>query len=376
MDVSIIEEYEAFAALEDEWNDLLKRSSFLHPQLTWDWFDTSWRHLEDDVTRLAVFRVTQKGILRGIAPLMIVHEQLPFHRVYRIRTLSWIMVNADVVDFIVDDGKASTVIEHIWAAIFDFEGWDLLALDRVSSMSPNFILHHQICARYHHALRPVSWTLQGGNPILPIDGDFDEYFEKIRKSKAIADIDRRLKRLQESGTDIRYEIATQWDDKLDMQLKQLAEEKLEVTDHPILLADSRYTEWLSDIRRKYDERGYWLIYLIYNQADDGKPIAYAICFLFSRAIYYWTVAYDPAYARFSIGKLLLKSVLKESWNRQIDRFDFMFGAENYKMQWKPDLAFQFRLSIARSRIKAAWCLMKYLKPLFKRLIVRKSGISG
>jgi Acetyltransferase (GNAT) domain len=55
-------------------------------------------------------------------------------------------------------------------------------------------------------------------------------------------------------------------------------------------------------------------------------------FSFGR-VYSWIPAYDSAYSRYAPGKLLLLSLLEESFNRHHQEFDFLIGGESYKWDY-------------------------------------------
>jgi CelD/BcsL family acetyltransferase involved in cellulose biosynthesis len=47
-------------------------------------------------------------------------------------------------------------------------------------------------------------------------------------------------------------------------------------------------------------------------------------------LYWWVPAYDPEFARYSPGRLMLEAMLRESFHRQHVEFDFLIGNEAYK----------------------------------------------
>lgn len=374
MDISIVETYEGFSSLKEEWNHLLKRSSFPHPQLTWEWFDIAWRHLKPR-GHLAVFCALEGERAIGFAPMMVLQESAFLRSIIKIRLLTWVLYNADVADFIVEERRANEAIEEIWKAVHDYKGWDLIRLDNLTSMSPHFMVHHRVCARL---FRRARWTLKEGHPFVRVSGSFGEYYQSLRKSKAISDIGRRFQRLQEKGSRVHFEFKTSWDDEVHKQLLELAVGRVEATGHQSFLVDFHYANWLSEIRRTYNNLGYWLVFLLYDDSRDNLPIAYAICFSYADVICYWTVSYNPQYAQYSVGKLLLKYTLEKAWERGARIFDFMAGAEEYKLQWKPEVAFLFGLSFSRSRIKEAWSWTQIFRPatVLKRISLLRGWVSS
>ncbi len=352
MDVSLVDSYSQFLGLKAEWNDLVQRSSFPHPQLTWEWFDIGWRHLKSD-RRLAIFRIKDRGRLVGLAPLMVVKEPIAVKGMLKVRRLVWIAYdppNVDTVDFIVEKDLAARTIESLWKAVREYSAWDSLRLELFSSLSPNFRIHHQVCRR---VFGTPTWVLRTPIYVVPIKGSFEAYWETVSKTRAISDIDKRLRRLQESGGRPRLEVTANWDDELHENLLRLSAKRIEATGHPAFLLLPQVASWLSEVRQTYNKLGYWLIFLAHDDAKDQQgPIAYRICFNFQGAIYDFTSFYDREYAEYAVGKLLLKFVLEETWRRGARMYDFMSGAQEYKLQWEPEQAFKFNLIWHRNPIRA------------------------
>ena len=364
MNIAIVETYEDFRRLKKDWNELLERSSFRHPQLMWEWFDAAWSYMESP-KHVAVFCARDGERLVGIGPMAVLEGSLLPKGYFKVRVLSWILYSSDVVDFIVEKEVAKQVVEEIWKAVHDYGKWDFLKLDNFTSMSPNFLFHHQVCNRLFRSAR---WRLLDGHPHLRVSGSFQGYYEDVRRSKAIADIERRLRRLEEKGGRVRFETRTTWDEKIHEELLRLAGKRKEAGDRSPLLADSLRTQWLSRVRESYNGLGYWLICLLYDDAGRGSLIAYAICFSSGEGLYYWTVSFDPDYAEHSVGKLLLRHVIEEAWLRGARLFDFMAGAEEYKLQWRPEVAFFFGLCVSRTPITEAWRWTRFLRPGLRRII--------
>ena len=358
VDVSLITTYDGFLALQHDWNSLLQRSTFSHPQLTWEWFDAAWRRISFPA-QLAVVSVRYRGHLVGLAPLMLVEEPIAARGAVTAQRLVWIAyAYPDVVDFIVATRRTEQIIESMWQTISEWQAWDSLQLRNFTSMSSNFIRHKHICDQLFPG---CTWTLLNGHPYLPVSGSFDDYFGSLQ-SKAIRDIDRRYRRLLEAGIKLRFEVDTAWDDQLHQEMICMDRKRAEVTgDRSLLLAEDR-ADWLAEIRNHYRMRGDWILFLLRDDTDHGRLIAYMSCFQRNRAVYDWIVSYDLDYSEYSVGKLMLKYVLEEVWRRDASLFDFMAGAEEYKLQWKPEVAFLFKLSFIRNErkemVRRGWSQLK------------------
>jgi len=82
-----------------------------------------------------------------------------------------------------------------------------------------------------------------------------------------------------------------------------------------------------------------------------KLIAAHYCLTAQGVCHSWIPAYDPAFRRYSPGKLLLRRLLFEAPERSIERFDFGAGDEPYKYQFANDASSVRRVMIDRNPLR-------------------------
>jgi hypothetical protein len=68
--IEVIQNQAAFAALKDEWTELLSAGSSRCLFLTWEWLHTWWKHLAGG-KRLRIAAVRRDGRLAALAPLAV-----------------------------------------------------------------------------------------------------------------------------------------------------------------------------------------------------------------------------------------------------------------------------------------------------------------
>ncbi len=66
---------------------------------------------------------------------------------------------------------------------------------------------------------------------------------------------------------------------------------------------------------------------------DGRVIAATYCLEAHGHLYFYQPGFDPAFARFHVGKLLLAHVLETCFASEVTEFDFLRGLEPYKFDW-------------------------------------------
>lgn len=70
----------------------------------------------------------------------------------------------------------------------------------------------------------------------------------------------------------------------------------------------------------------------------GQPIAWHLGIVDRNELYWWFPTYDPAWARFSPGKVLLARLLEHGLAAGWQRVHFLTGGHDYKLAWRPEPA--------------------------------------
>jgi CelD/BcsL family acetyltransferase involved in cellulose biosynthesis len=70
LEVAVIRDPQAFAALEEEWDDLYRRCPRATPFQSWAWLYTWWEYYGEGY-ELRLITVRHEGLLVGIIPLML-----------------------------------------------------------------------------------------------------------------------------------------------------------------------------------------------------------------------------------------------------------------------------------------------------------------
>jgi CelD/BcsL family acetyltransferase involved in cellulose biosynthesis len=78
-----------------------------------------------------------------------------------------------------------------------------------------------------------------------------------------------------------------------------------------------------------------------------KAISWHVGFLYKRRFYADTATFDSAFSNYSPGKVHLAKLLEEAFRQQVEVFDFLAGAESYKLWWTQQAIGLYRLSILR-----------------------------
>lgn len=66
---------------------------------------------------------------------------------------------------------------------------------------------------------------------------------------------------------------------------------------------------------------------------DGKPVASYYLFQYNRDLLFYLSGFDPAFARYSPGAVLLGRIIRDAIENNCREFDFMRGSTPYKFKW-------------------------------------------
>lgn len=66
---------------------------------------------------------------------------------------------------------------------------------------------------------------------------------------------------------------------------------------------------------------------------DGNIVGAMYCFQYKDKLSYYNSGFDPAFAKYSIGTILIACGIEEAISRGVREFDFLRGAEKYKYLW-------------------------------------------
>ena len=170
-----------------------------------------------------------------------------------------------------------------------------------------------------------------GLPYVAIDGmSWEEYEKGLRKSHR-GDVRRQRRRLEEEG-DLRLDVrdGTQG-------LEGLLEEGFGVEGSGWKDAEGTSIKAHPATRRFYTEVAGWAaehgwLRLAFLRLD-GRAIAFDYCLELDRTHYLLKTGYDPAYERFSPGKVLRYLMLARAFSEGLAAYELLGRLESWKQNW-------------------------------------------
>lgn len=116
----------------------------------------------------------------------------------------------------------------------------------------------------------------------------------------------------------------------------------------------------------------WLHF--YTIRKNNEMIGALYCYNYKGTLMYMQGGFNPEYAKLNLGNYIIYRAIRDAIDQQLEIFDFMRGAEEYKFRWTSDVRYLHRLIIARS-VKGRIYLWRHrtirsLKAFLKNRILR------
>ena len=360
-----------FAALRDEWNDLLRRSRSDTIFLTWEWQTTWWRYLGASRGPLYLLAAHDAGRLVGILPLYLSDDA-------GLRTLQVVgcIEVSDYLDLIVEAGQeepvyaaflawltgpstalrsaqdASTPLHPIGGILSgterrvrsEVEGagpdapwWDMVDLCNQPAAS---LAHVQLA----EMARAAGWAIEVFQedvcpvitlPRLEVTGAsesaghfqmWESYLDSLDK-KERHEIRRKLRWLEREAPEAQVRLVT-GGPEMDAALATfIALHRLSSRAKDAFMTDEMQ-DFFRAIAAILAERG-WLQLSFLEIA--GQPVASYFCFDYGNQTLVYNSGYDPqASPQLSPGWVLLARLIEHAIAQGRTRFDFLQGNEDYK----------------------------------------------
>lgn len=332
---AVLSDTQAFASLQDSWQELLTNSAHNNLFLTWQWLFTWWMH-EHQGRTLHIVIVHLDDRLIGIAPLAIRGRAM--RRLVPWRALEFLgsgSVGSDYLDLIVREGDEAEALAAIGAALAHC-GLPLEFARVSASGSHVATLLDQLKAQGWYAVQRSTEVC----PYIRLPDSFDAYLATLGSSHRY-NFRRRLRQLRKNF-DLQFDTVNS------------AADAGQALEELIVLHLQRWndrggstafhTTSLKNFHRELILRALGAgILRMYVLRLDGDFAGILYGFLHQRRFYYYQAAFDPRYDKFSVGLVTLGLGIEQSIEEGAAEFDFLHGDESYKFLWSIDVRHLIRL---------------------------------
>jgi CelD/BcsL family acetyltransferase involved in cellulose biosynthesis len=362
--VETISDVPHFAALKQEWNELLQSSGSDGLFLTWEWLYTWWKHLAED-RQLLIIAVRCEGVLIALAPCCLSSASLAHRRLLPVlEFLGSGFAGSDYLDVIVLRGHD----EEACQALSSY-----LAGERMMLRWTQLKRRDCVAAGVAAALVGNGWsaaeTLTNICPFIPLAGkSWDSYLATLGAEHRY-NFHRKWKRLNRDYSVSLEQVRTQAQCRESIDLL-IAQHNLRWRDRGG--SDAFHTSALVAFHQEFSqvalERGWLRLYVL---RVDGKPAACLYGFLYRRTFYFYQSSLDAAYDKYSAGLVTLGLAIKSAIEEGVVEYDLLHGNEAYKSHWSCDSRGLIRLEMYPPRALGWICRKSVEVERSARRIVRR-----
>ena len=305
---------EAFAALGDSWDDLVRAMPRPSPHLLHPWLVAWWRHFGEG-RELAVQVAYRGDRLIGALPVCI-------QRRHGVRVLTFL--GADQValaDLLLASGERAGICAEL--------------AERAKATKHDYADFHGLpgSSRLKKALGSsrLELIVRAEAPVLELDGiDWETHYRTQLSSNQRALHRRRMRQLGKLGTlettvaRTREELAPALEDAFELHALRWRG-RPDRSDFGTEVGKQFHREATAGLADLDVAR-------IVTLKLDGKAIAFSYYFLLERAMYCYRLAFDPELQRLSPGLVNRYDSLASAFAEGATRIEFLGGMERYKME--------------------------------------------
>ena len=300
-----------FEELKEIWKELLQKNEVNEVFLTYEWLTTWWNVYGKD-KQLLLLKITDNNEVIGIAPLMIENKVIKFIG----------DPHSDYHDFIICKNKEWTIREIIGHIRKNIKH-KLMNLTNIPDCSSTISILERNSKIYFKKILNVC-------PYIRINSSYED-FKKSMKSKLRKNIKRGLELYEDKlGFNIENGDLNKFFD--------LHKKRWDNTKTP-----SRFNK---EIHKSFFEGISKLNFfkLSYLKFED-KTLAFHAGLYYNNKAFSYMPAYDPDYYKMSPGFVLLNLLIKNSFENNLNEFDFGNGAEEYKNRFSEDNRTNYMINV-------------------------------
>ena len=330
------------SGLGDEWDGLLARTTTTLPFLSWAWVSAWLDTLGSDADlELLTARDAADGRLVGVAPFFVEGRRRAGIPHTALRFIGSGPAAPDHLDLLVEQGRRD-VAEARWSRLEEGRRWDLLDLDGAldGGFVADFALRRSGDPGGHQTTVPYL--------SLALDGGWEAVQGRFGRSHR-SNIRRYARKMDdEAGAPVAIRMVADADE-IGSTVDRLGDLHQQVRtaqgDRGAFATDA-----LRAFHRTMAVRLAEAGRLRLHRLDVGGAMVAAICcFRQGDTVAFYTTGYDQRWARYGPGRRVMAAAIRAAVEEGAVEFDFLRGAEPYKLAWGAEVEHDLRIIRPTSR---------------------------
>jgi hypothetical protein len=331
--IAEVNEINRFLELRHEWNKVLNRSRSDNVYLTWEFLSTYWKHFGKE-KKLRILYTENKGKIIAIAPLR--QSRYSFASPFSYDVIEPLAFRgltpegADYTGFILAERKEEC-LKLFLTYLVEHNDWDFIYLMDVPETSMNMNLLADITRGIHLTLYSEEGAVC---PYMSVPNSLEAFLSKL-SGKVRKNLRRCIKNLKSDYGTVELKRYDEYG-SLEAAMKtffELHQKRWSLRNMPGAFHSQEIRNFYIDVARLFANNGWLALYFL--MADD-KPIATQYCFEFGQKMYYALGGFDPDFADYSVGNLILIKIIEKCIEKGIREYDLLKGGEQYKFRYTTD----------------------------------------
>jgi CelD/BcsL family acetyltransferase involved in cellulose biosynthesis len=335
--IDIVDNASDFAAMRDEWTELLASSSSDCLFLTWEWLHTWWIHFANH-RRLFIVTVRSESQLVAIAPLTSRRIWVGPLAVPILEFAGTGTIGSDYLDVIVRQTCETEALDALTGFLADKA--TTMRLPRISESSG-------LATTLGTALSGQGWECaKVATEVCPFidlsSRSWEDYLASLGPSHRY-NFKRRLKNLTRDY-DVRIRYAESDDDRREAlrQVVNLHLQRWTPRGGSDAFDSAGLVAFHDDLSQLARERG-WLRMMVITL--DGRPAAAFYGFRYRDRFLFYQSGFDPAFVRSSVGLVMVGLTIRDAIGEGASEYDMLHGDESYKFLWTKTVRQLIRLDV-------------------------------
>jgi CelD/BcsL family acetyltransferase involved in cellulose biosynthesis len=322
LQIDLIDNFDDFLKVGQQWNSLLEKSRSNSPFLTHQWLNCWWKSYGSG-RKLFVLSAKEDEEIVALAPLMI--EKVTF-RGLPIKKLCFMADgNSLLVDFILVQKK-----EECLKGILDFiekrqDLWDIISLENLSIDRDSFKILSGLLEK-----RQLLYGINPGldSPYIDINTGWDNFFSQ--RPKKFREVTRnKQNRLKKIGQ-LEFEKHEKISPELLQTLFDIGSKCWKNKKKRAISSTKEKKSFFECLSYAASREGWLLIWLLkLNQ----KPIAYEYHLKYKDEVWGLRSEYDEDYKEAGPGTVLDRYIMEQIFNGAYKKYNLGWGADFYKLRW-------------------------------------------
>ena len=333
----------------EEWRQLFHRSGCRNVFLSYEWMSSWWRHWGDSHRLLILLVRDREGRLAAVAPFYLKRSVLGAFGPRALRFIGTQWVGSDHLDLLVVPGSEEAAVETVVGAVrARRDAWDYIELADGAEDSPVF-------SRLRRAFKGAGMTEQFVHeetcPSLLLPTSFEDLLAGLGSNQRY-NFRRRRRALEREAGMVFHAIqggSKLYDRFADVvRLHQL---RFDSRHRHTFFPTAAIQRFHAEVLQQLEAVGMARVFVLESK---GKAIAALYGFSVGKTFAFYQCGMDPAWARLSVGLVMMGCALEEAIRTGHDEFDFLRGDEAYKFQWTKQVRRGITVRFFDRRIRSQW----------------------